>query len=83
MTKFPPWFFILYYIEFRETIKMLFTVLKYLYKFRRYLVFEKRVKYANETTDDLIEQNSMDSDLYDSYRIKSRELHSALSEIGH
>ena len=42
------------YIEFQETLKMLFTVWKYLHWVLVIFKFEKCVKYANELTDDII-----------------------------
>ena len=42
------------HIEFREKMKTLFTVCKYLHYFRRYLSKKITVKYANEMTDDVI-----------------------------
>ena len=41
--------------------------------------FEKCVKYANDRTDDAIEQNDMGGDVFD-YCIRSRELHAVLSD---
>ena len=44
----------MYHTEFHERVKTPLTICIYLHWFRKYLKFEKWVKYANEMTDDII-----------------------------
>ena len=50
----------MYHIEFHETIKMSFTIMQISALVAEIFKFEKRVKYVNEMTDDIIHSTQYD-----------------------